>query len=80
MAATARDEILSAVNSITNGGHRTFTIDEVIRELRVRGSQFKESTVRTQITSRLCANGPDNHAVTYPDFERVGRGEYRWRR
>jgi hypothetical protein len=79
MPATARDEILSAVNSITNGGHRMFTIDEVIPELRARCSQFKESTVRTHIMSRLCANAPDNHAVTHPDFERVGRGEYRWR-
>lgn len=80
MSDTARDEILSAVDKITDGGRRTFTIEEVLRELRARGSRFSESTIRTHITSRLCANSPDHHAVTYPDFDRVDRGEYRWRK
>lgn len=80
MPDTARDEILNVVSSITDGGRRTFTVDEVVSELRARGSRFKDSTIRTHITSRLCANAASHHAVRYPDFDRVGPGEYRWRK
>ncbi len=42
-----------------------------------RGSRYAESTVRTMVTSHLCANAPDHASVTYRDFERVGHGLYR---
>jgi hypothetical protein len=77
MADAARDEILRAVESITASGRDTFTVDEVVREMQVRGTHFAESTIRTHITSRMCANAPKNHGTTYADFERVSRGEYR---
>jgi hypothetical protein len=38
---------------------------------------YKESTIRTHVTSRMCANSPDNHAVTYPDLIRTDVGRYR---
>lgn len=49
------------------------------REVRRRGSKYAESTIRTHVTGRMCKNSPGNHAVTYGDLERVGRGVYRRR-
>ena len=78
MDETAREQILEAVVHITSGGKRIFTIVEVVTELEHRGSTLVGSTIRTHIASRMCANAPDHHGTTYDDFERVGRGEYRW--
>jgi hypothetical protein len=60
-------------------GRRDFRMNEIVREVLSRTSSFKESTIRTHITSRMCANAPDNHAVVYGDLERVGPGLYRLR-
>jgi hypothetical protein len=79
MAQIAREQILNAVNAITHGGHRTFTTAEVVAELRRRGTEIADSTIRTHVSSRMCANAPKNHAITYDDFVRVGHGEYRLR-
>lgn len=75
--ATARDEILDAIRRL---GTDVFSIRDVIDELRARGSRYRDSTIRTHITSRMCANAPDHHGTVYPDLERVGRGLYRLRR
>ncbi len=56
-----------------------FTPDEMVRALRQAGSAYEESTIRTHVVSRMCANSPDNHGTTYADLERVGRGRYRLR-
>jgi hypothetical protein len=40
------------------------------------GSEHPESTIRTH-WSAMCVNAPPNHAVRYPDLERVGHGKYR---
>lgn len=77
MQHTAREQLLEGVGYITSGGQRTFAIAEVITELERRGSGLARSTIRTHISSRMCANAPDHHGTTYDDFERVGHGEYR---
>lgn len=75
---TARQEILEALPAVrAHSGSETFTPADVIRELQRRGSRLSESTIRTHIVSRMCRNAPDNHAVVYPDLERVGHGVYR---
>ncbi|MER6592296.1 hypothetical protein ABT214_10650 [Micromonospora purpureochromogenes] len=77
---TARDEILSALPAIcarTVDG--TFTPQNVINELRRRGSTYTPSTIRTHVVSRMCANAPDHHARTYDDLERLADGRYRRR-
>lgn len=79
MGATAREQILRAIDRITKGSADTFTIGDVLAELRVSGSDLAESTLRTHITSRMCANAPDHHGTTYDDLERVDRGIYRLR-
>jgi hypothetical protein len=77
---TARDEILAALPAVrVRNGADDFTVDDVIRELRVRGSRYLESTIRTHVTSRMCVDSPGNHAVTYDDLERIATGIYRQR-
>ena len=46
--------------------------------MRRRGSRYAESTIRTHITALMCSNAPINHPTTYPDFERIDRGCYRF--
>lgn len=74
--STCRDEILAALPAVT-GSDGAFTVASVVAALRARGSQYTESTVRTHVTSRMCADSPDHHARVYTDLVRVGRGRYR---
>lgn len=77
-AMTCRDEILVCANKVMQqSGQNYFTIPEIVRCMEQLGSRYAESTIRTHIVSRMCANAPDNHAVTYRDLERTDRGEYR---
>lgn len=73
---TARDEILEAIPAVARSDG-TFTVEAIARKLRRRGSGYAESTIRTHVISRMCANSPGNHAVTYNDLERLGPGVYR---
>jgi hypothetical protein len=75
---TCRDEILAALPRLGQlAPDRTFTPQDVIDELRRRGSRFGESTVRTHVVSRMCADAPDHHARVYDDLVRVAPGRYR---
>lgn len=78
VAMSCRDEILKCVSKILQRtGKEEFTMQEVIDYMRRTGSKYKESTIRTHIASRLCANAPVHHAVTYDDLERTDRGTHR---
>ncbi len=75
---TCRDEVLSCVQNIVHQtGHNEFTVQDVLEEMQAKGTSYKVTTIRTHITSKMCANAPDHHAVTYDDFERIGPGLYR---
>ena len=77
MADTCRDAVLDAFRRLQARSHRTeFDLAEIVAEVRSTSS-FAESTVRTHVSSRLCANAPNNHAVVHDDLERVRRGVYR---
>ena len=77
---TARDEILDVLPRLrARLGRDDFTPAEVIQELRHAGSVYSDSTIRTHVTSRMCSNAPDNHAVVYRDLERIAHGLYRQR-
>jgi hypothetical protein len=79
-ASGARGEILAAIEAIvTRSGSETFALDEVLIEMRRKNSRYADSTVRTMVTSHMCANAPDHAAKTYDDLERVDRGLYRRR-
>lgn len=76
--STCRDEILFAVQSIVKAkGTNRFRIGEVIELLAAEKTSYKESTIRTHITSRCCINSPRHHGVVYSDFERVEHGVYK---
>jgi hypothetical protein len=75
---TCRDEILDCVDQIIkNSGNNQFQISDVMQCMKAIGTQYKESTIRTHIVSRMCKNAPKNHAVKYNDFERIDFGKYR---
>lgn len=75
---TCRDEVLTAVEAILRRtGGDLFDVDAVLEEMRRSGTSYSESTIRTHVTSRMCANAPDHHAVVYDDLIRVDRGLYR---
>jgi hypothetical protein len=74
---TARDEILAALPAIcARAADGTFTPQDVVDELRRRGSTYAVSTIRTLVVSRMCANAPDHHVRTHNDLERLADGRY----
>lgn len=73
---TARDEILAAISRLDQD---VFSPADVVREMQRHGTAYSQSTIRTHVTSRMCADAPDNHGTTYADLERVGHGRYRLR-
>jgi hypothetical protein len=78
---SCRDEILDAFKELTLlTGFEEFAVPDVIEMMRVRGTRYSENTIRTHITSRMCANAPNHHAVTYDDLIRTGKGLYRLNR
>jgi hypothetical protein len=57
-------------------GRHEFSLLEVVQEVQARGTTYKETTIRTHVTSYMCANAPDHHAVVYDDLVRIRRGCY----
>ncbi len=77
---TCRDEILHCARELVQrSGRNEFSIQEVVDCMESEGTQYKQSTIRTHITSRLCINSPNHHGVIYNDLERIGTGIYRLR-
>lgn len=75
---TCRDELLQATRLIVEAkGNDRFTIKEAIEYMKQNNTAYKESTIRTHITSRCCRNAKKHHAVKYNDYEVLGNGEYR---
>lgn len=56
-----------------------FNLYEVVQEVFAVGSNYREGTIRTHVTSRMCLNAPDHHGTVYQDLDRVDRGRYRRR-
>jgi hypothetical protein len=78
---SCRDEILEVLPVLRDrSADGSFTPQDVVDEMRSRGTSYSASTIRTHVTSRMCANAPDNHAAVYDDLERVGQGLYRLKR
>jgi hypothetical protein len=72
-----REEILEAIRTIlTRSRSKTFTIEQVVREMEQRGSKYAESSVRTHVAAKMCSNAPINHKPHYKDIVRVDRGVY----
>jgi hypothetical protein len=78
--AGARAEILDVIAAITTrSGRHTFALADVVGEMARRGTRYAESTVRTMVTSHMCAASMGAGSDPHADLERVGRGLYRLR-
>ncbi len=76
----ARAEILQAIDDITTrSGRGTFTVAEVVSEMRRRGTRYAESTIQTMVSSHMCAASMGPGSDPHKDLERVDRGLYRRR-
>lgn len=74
---TCRDEVLAAMERLEKRtGQTGIPLAEIVREVLSRG-EYKESTIRTHITSSMCVNAPANHPTRYSDLQRLERGIYR---
>lgn len=74
---TCQDEVLAAFQRlISRTSREAFSPAEIVQEVMTVTSAYRESTIRTHVVSRMCANAPDHHDVVYHDLERVGRGMY----
>lgn len=56
---------------------RELSLVEIVQEVLGGGSDYKESTVRTHITSSMRVDAPANLATRYRDLRRVDRGVYK---
>ncbi|MGH9921095.1 MAG: DUF7669 domain-containing protein [Nitrososphaerales archaeon] len=78
---TCRDAVLEAFRGLRERNRRdVFKLEQIVHEVLSHTSEFKESTIRTHVTSRMCADAPPNHGVVYADLDRVGPSLYRLRK
>lgn len=75
---TCRDEVLKAMKILSKGNSaEAFALKVIIDQVLSQTKAYKESTIRTHITSKMCANAPVNHAMVYRDLFRVDVGYYK---
>lgn len=74
---TCREELLQCAKELVLlKGENQFSINELVNTMIGKGSNFKESTMRTHITSKCCVDAPMNHNTNYNDYMRLGDGNY----
>ncbi|TDO42193.1 hypothetical protein [Paractinoplanes brasiliensis] len=72
MQHTCRAEILDAIRDILRrSGYDTFTLTDILTEMRRRNSRYAETTIRTHVASHMCGD--------LAELERVDRATYRLR-
>ena len=77
---TCRDEVIDAMVRLENRhGKSIFQLSLIVNEVLSHTNEYEESTIRTHISARMCAQAPANHAVVTDDLDRVGRGLYKLR-
>lgn len=80
MPHTCREAVLAAFERLERRNDReSFNLFEVVQEVMAQNGAFAESTIRTHVTSVMCAQAPKNHGTVYSDLDRVARGRYRRR-
>lgn len=80
MPQTCREAVLGAFERLERrNDRRSFDLYEVVQEVQAQTDAFAESTIRTHVTSVMCAQAPKNHGTVYSDLDRVARGRYRRR-
>lgn len=73
---TVRQEVLEVARDLTARGLVPFSPQQVIDELRRRGTSYQASSIRTHVVDNMCIDAPSRHGVSYPDLRRVSRGQY----
>lgn len=74
----ARREILATVTTLlSRRGLHDVSVKEIVIEMRRMGSSYAESTIRTMVTSHMCAGSQGPGVAGYDDLVRTGRGRYR---
>lgn len=74
----ARREIVDAARAVVlRSGKNAFTMNDVITELHSQGTPYADATIRTMISSHLCAGATGAGVAGYADFSRLDRGVYR---
>lgn len=83
MRETCREAVIEAFIRLEQRNHRKeFGLEEVLKEVLAVTKEYKESTIRTHISSRMCVQAPLNHATKFENLDRVDVGRYRriiWR-
>jgi hypothetical protein len=78
MQRTCRDEVLAAMLRLERrSSHDIFRLQEIASEVESATDAYPSETVRTQVSSVMCANAPVHHANHTNDLQRVDRGHYR---
>ena len=81
LSGMCHEQVLAAARSITaRKGRNEFSPQEVVTYLIAAGTRYRESSIRTHVTSRCCRNATnveEHFGVTYDYFERVGHARYR---
>lgn len=76
--STCRDEVLDCARELVDRrGIETFTIQDIVDCMQENGTRYAENTIRTHVSSVMCANAPKNHTNKTDDLERVAHGLYR---
>jgi hypothetical protein len=72
---SCREEILAAIAAIlARDRQRPVSPAEVVEEMRRRGSDYPETTIRTHVVSHMCIDAPGGKSGAA--LRRVGRGQY----
>ena len=80
MPQTCREAVLAAFRILEQRhDRRDFALWEIVQEVTVETGAFAEATIRTHVSSVMCAQAPKNHGTVYNDLDRVDRGWYRRR-
>lgn len=72
-----REEILDALERLEKRtGQKAHRVRDIITEVHSRGVAASAVTIRTYVTSVMCADAPVHHANHTDDLRRVDRGWY----
>ncbi|WP_163582079.1 TetR/AcrR family transcriptional regulator [Gracilibacillus saliphilus] len=74
---SCREEMLQVTRQLMKEkGKNEFSVQEVLDEMKKAGTTYKDSTVRTHLTSKCCVGTKPHHQTVYDDYQRIERGLY----
>ena len=78
MKEICREVVLAACDRPEHRNHRKeFDLWEIVKEVFASTIEFKESTIRTHVLSKMCIQAPTHHAMKHDDLDRIEWGKYR---